>query len=110
MDLFSRLEFFFRRLEKYIEVQPTAAMKSIIVKIMTEVLPILGIVTKEVGLGRTSMSFPVDISSDVDRVAEARGVSEKADWKEGCGGIASAVKPIDSGVSHGRSGSSRDRS
>jgi hypothetical protein len=61
VDLFGRLEYFFQRLEKYIDVRPTAAMKNIIVKIMAEVLSILGIVTKEVGQGRTSMSFPVDI-------------------------------------------------
>jgi hypothetical protein len=61
VDLFGRLEFFFQRLEKYIDVRPTAAMKNIIVKIMAEVLSILGIVTKEVGQGRTSMSFPLDI-------------------------------------------------
>ena len=47
-------------------------MKSIIVKIMAEVLSILGIVTKEIGQGRTSMSSPVDMFSDnIDRVAEA---------------------------------------
>jgi methyl-accepting chemotaxis protein len=71
VDLFGRLEYFFQRLEKYINVRPTAAMKSIIVKIMAEVLSILGIVTKEVGQGRTSMSFLVYISSDVDRDEEA---------------------------------------
>ena len=54
------MEHFFKRLEKYIEVQPTAAMMDIIVKIMVEVLLILGIVTKEVEEGRTSMSFPVN--------------------------------------------------
>ena len=69
MDLFDRLEYFFQRLEKYIEVRPTSAMKNIIVKIMVEVLSILGIVTKEVGQGRTSMSFSVDISSEIDRDA-----------------------------------------
>ena len=46
-------------------------MKNIIVKIMVEVLSILGIVTKEVGQGRTSMSFSVDISSEIDRGAVA---------------------------------------
>ena len=66
MDLFGRLEFFFKRLERYIEVRPTAPMKEIIVKTMVEVLSILGIVTKEVGQGRTSMSFPVDISFKID--------------------------------------------
>ncbi|KAI9447180.1 hypothetical protein BJY52DRAFT_1177107 [Lactarius psammicola] len=53
VDLFGRLEYFFKRLEQYIEVRPTAAMTDIIVKIMAEVLSILGIVTKEVGQGRT---------------------------------------------------------
>ncbi|KAH9009922.1 hypothetical protein EDB83DRAFT_2531008 [Lactarius deliciosus] len=53
VDLFGRLEYFFKRLEKYIEVRPTAAMTDIIVTIMVEVLSILGIVTKEVGQGRT---------------------------------------------------------
>jgi ABC-type transport system involved in Fe-S cluster assembly fused permease/ATPase subunit len=37
-------------------------MTDIIVKIMVEVLSILGIVTKEIGQGRISMSFPVDLS------------------------------------------------
>ncbi|KAH8983356.1 hypothetical protein EDB92DRAFT_1578578 [Lactarius akahatsu] len=53
VDLFGRLEYFFKRLEKYIEVRPTAAMTDIIVKIMVEVLSILGIMTKEIGQGRT---------------------------------------------------------
>ncbi|KAH9009288.1 hypothetical protein EDB85DRAFT_2283011, partial [Lactarius pseudohatsudake] len=53
VDLFGRLEYFFKRLEQYIEVRPTAVMTDIIVKIMVEILSILGIVTKEVGQGRT---------------------------------------------------------
>ncbi|KAH9013800.1 hypothetical protein EDB83DRAFT_2182900, partial [Lactarius deliciosus] len=53
VDLFGRLEYFFKRLEKYIEIRPTAAMTDIIVKIMVEVLSILGIMTKEIGQGRT---------------------------------------------------------
>ena len=65
------MEFFFHRLEKYIDVRPSAAMKDIIVKIMVEVLSILGIVTKEVKQGRTSMSFFLDMSSTVDLVAES---------------------------------------
>ncbi|KAI9428661.1 hypothetical protein H4582DRAFT_2131021, partial [Lactarius indigo] len=51
VDLFGRIEYFFKRLEVYIEVQPTAAMTDIIVKIMVEVLSILGIITKEVKQG-----------------------------------------------------------
>ena len=64
------MECFFNRLEKYIDVRPSAAMKDIIVKIMVEVLSILGIVTKEVARGRTSTSFLVDISPKIDLLVE----------------------------------------
>ena len=64
------MECFFNRLEKYIDVRPSAAMKGIIVKIMVEVLSILGIVTKEVARGRTSTSFLVDISPKIDLLVE----------------------------------------
>ncbi|KAN0128768.1 hypothetical protein V8E53_013414 [Lactarius tabidus] len=47
------MEFFFHRLEKYIDVRPSAAMTDIVIKIMVEVISILGIVTKEVRQGRT---------------------------------------------------------
>ena len=57
------MEYFFMRLEKYIKVRPTAAMKRIIVKIMAEVLSILGIVTKEIRQGSMSASFRVNISA-----------------------------------------------
>ncbi|KAH9056421.1 hypothetical protein EDB87DRAFT_1824211 [Lactarius vividus] len=52
IDLFGRLEHFFKRLEKYIKVRPTATLLDIIVKIMVEVLSILGIMTKEIGQGK----------------------------------------------------------
>ena len=55
------MEYFFKRLEAYIKVRPTEAMVDIIVKIMVEVISILGIVTKEIRQGRTSMRFPIDI-------------------------------------------------
>ena len=45
------------RLEKYIHFRPTAAMVDIIVKIMVEVISILGIVTKEIRQGHTSMTL-----------------------------------------------------
>ena len=61
IDLFSRMESFFMRLEKYIHFRPTAAMVDIIVKVMVEVISILGIVTKEIKQGRTSMTFLIDI-------------------------------------------------
>src|SRR6202012_734152 len=70
IDLFCRMEYFFKRLEAYIKVRPTAAMRDIIVKIMVEVISILGIVTKEIRQGRTSMCFPVDIFPNVDLPTE----------------------------------------
>ena len=64
------MEYFFKRLEAYIKVRPTTAMRDIIVKIMIEVISILGIVTKEIRQGRTSMRSPIDISPEVDLPAE----------------------------------------
>ena len=54
VDIFERVENFFKRLETYTEVRPSAAMTDIIVKIMVEVLNILAIATKEIKQGRTS--------------------------------------------------------
>ncbi len=51
------MESFFLRLVVYIEVQPTAEMKDLILKIMVEVLSILAIVTKEVNRYRMSGFF-----------------------------------------------------
>ncbi|KAH9969810.1 hypothetical protein BC827DRAFT_35656 [Russula dissimulans] len=48
VELFGRVENFFRRLESYTEVRPTAAMMDIIINIMIEVLAILAIATKEI--------------------------------------------------------------
>ena len=64
------MESFFSRLEKYIDVRPSAAMKDVIVKIMVEVISILGIVTKEVGQGRTSMFLLAYLFTKFDRHAE----------------------------------------
>jgi hypothetical protein len=64
------MECFLKRLEKYIKVRPTAALIDVIVKIMVEVLSILGIVTEEIGRGKLSMCFRVDISANVDLRAE----------------------------------------
>jgi len=52
--VFDQIENFFRRLETYIQVPPTAGMTDIIVKIMVEVLSILSIATKEIKQGRAS--------------------------------------------------------
>jgi hypothetical protein len=54
IDIFERIENFFKRLETYTEVPPTVAMTDIIVKIMVEVLNVFAIATKEIRQGRTS--------------------------------------------------------
>ena len=54
VDIFERIENFFKRLETYTEIPPTAAMTDVIVKIMVEVLNVFAIATKEIRQGRTS--------------------------------------------------------
>ena len=54
IDVFERIESFFKRMEKYTEVKPSEAMTDIIVKIMVEVLNIFAIATKEIKQGRSS--------------------------------------------------------
>ena len=54
LDIFERIEMFFRRLDIYIEVEPTPEMIDMMVQMTAEVLSILGIATKEIKQGRTS--------------------------------------------------------
>ena len=54
IDIFERIEMFFRRLEIYAEVPSTTEMMDVTIQIMVEVLSILGIATKEIKQGRTS--------------------------------------------------------
>jgi hypothetical protein len=57
VDAFERIESFFRRLEIYTEVLPTDEMMDTIIRIMVEVLSIIGIATKEIKQGRMSGLF-----------------------------------------------------
>ncbi|KAH8988136.1 hypothetical protein EDB86DRAFT_2057979 [Lactarius hatsudake] len=75
-ELFERIGFFFNRLETYTEVTPTAAMTSIITKIMVEVLTIFGIATKELRRGSTK-------------------VPEEIGWKDRSGGRGQKAGQID---------------
>ena len=59
IDLFERIENFFKRLESYTSVPPTDAMTDIIVKIMIEVLNIFAIATKGMRQGRASAFLSV---------------------------------------------------
>ena len=54
MDIFERIESFFRRLEMYTEVPQTVEMMGTFIQIMVEVLSILGVATKEIRQGRMS--------------------------------------------------------
>jgi hypothetical protein len=54
LDIFGRIETFFRRLDVYTEVESTPEMMDMMVQITAEVLSILGIATKEIKQGRTS--------------------------------------------------------
>ena len=65
IELFSRIEHFFRRLDIYTGITPTTVMTDIIIEIMMEVLTILAIATKEVKRGRLSelISRIIDIHS-----------------------------------------------
>jgi hypothetical protein len=63
VDVLEQIESFFRRLEIYVEVPPTAlaGMTDVIVKIMVEVLSILAIVTKEIKQSKSSELTPDNI-------------------------------------------------
>ena len=54
IEIFERIETFFQRLEIYTRVSPPPEMIDVIVKIMVEVISILGMATKEMKQGRTS--------------------------------------------------------
>jgi len=54
LDIFERVEMFFRRLEIYTEVQVSTEMMDTIIQILVEILSIFGIVTKEIKQGQMS--------------------------------------------------------
>ena len=54
IGIFERIEMFFRRLEIYTEVPPTSEMMDIVVRIMAEVISILGIAMKDIKQGQMS--------------------------------------------------------
>jgi len=54
VDLFERIESFFKRLESHTELKPSEAMADMMVKIMVEILSVLAIVTVEIKQRRRS--------------------------------------------------------
>ena len=55
VDVFERIESFFRRLEVYTEIPQTTNMIDTIIQMMVEILSILGIATREIKQGRMSV-------------------------------------------------------
>ena len=93
IDLFERMENFFKRLESHTAVPPTDAMTDIIVKIMIEVLNIFAIATKEIRQGRASalllMIYNCQLSAN--RCILHRKISEEAYWEERDGRCSSTI-------------------
>ena len=54
IDVFTRVQYYFKRLEIYTTVPATDAMRNMMVDIMVEVISFLAIATKEVKRGRAS--------------------------------------------------------
>jgi hypothetical protein len=54
LDIFERMKIFFRRLESHTEVPPSTELMDITIRIMVEVLSILGIAKKEIEKSRIS--------------------------------------------------------
>jgi hypothetical protein len=79
IDIFIRIESFFKRLESYTEVQPTNAMTDVIMKIMIEMLSILAIATKQIKRGRSSEL--IDIHNYFS-LTSFRTISEEASRQE----------------------------
>jgi hypothetical protein len=67
VDIFERIETFFRRLEAYTQVPSSQGMVDTITAIMVEVISILAIATKEMKQGKISKSFLVYSLVAVDR-------------------------------------------
>jgi hypothetical protein len=73
LDVFERIEGFFRRLEIYTEVPPTMEMTDTITQIMVEIISILGIAAKDIKQGRLSESFSTSTSALTERCSEKYG-------------------------------------
>ncbi|KAI0268521.1 hypothetical protein BGY98DRAFT_1101489 [Russula aff. rugulosa BPL654] len=113
INIFERIEMFFRRLDIYIEVPATTEMMEIIVQIMAEVLSVLGIATKEIRqgrmkkyakklIGRTEMEDALkrldNLTQEEARMAAAQNLKVTHDVNERMKGVANTVEAIDDKV------------
>ena len=60
VDIFECIENFVRRLMVYTEIPLTPAMTEVLVKIMSELLSVLALATKQINQGRLSKSTLAD--------------------------------------------------
>jgi hypothetical protein len=70
IDLFERIESFFKRLESYTELKPSEEMTDMMVKILVEVLSVLAIVTVEIKQKRRSKFINSDLGLDLGVLLE----------------------------------------
>jgi hypothetical protein len=73
VDIFERIESFFRCIVIYAEVPPTTEMMDTIIQIMVEVLSVLGIATKEIRQCRMSELFSTSMSLLTEQRSEKYG-------------------------------------
>ncbi|KAH9996982.1 hypothetical protein BJV74DRAFT_960877, partial [Russula compacta] len=112
-DVFERIECFFSRMETYIEVPPTAGMTEIIVKIMIEVISIIGIATKGMKqsrakryvkrlMGRTDMEDALRrldrLTKEEVRMAAAQGLKATHEVDGKVQGVDDKVQDVDKKV------------
>ncbi|KAI0293803.1 hypothetical protein BC826DRAFT_370282 [Russula brevipes] len=118
LELFERIESFFRRLETYIKVPPTSGMVEILVKVMVEVLSILAIATKEINqngaktflkklVGRADIGDALQrldqLTEEEARMVNAEGLKTAHDIDhkvEDIGGIVTSVSSEVQGIHH----------
>ena len=81
IEMFERMEAFFRRLEIYIGLTPDQEMMDTVTGILVEVLNILAIATKEIKQGRISMCLLYRCVL-VERTI-FRKICKETDWKNG---------------------------
>jgi hypothetical protein len=93
IDIFVRIESFFKRLESHTQVPPTAAMTDVIVKILIEVLSILAIATKEIKQGRSSKS--IDLLVRIIIALDLRSLEKFVKKLLGRNDIEDALKRLD---------------
>jgi len=78
--LLESIERFFRRLSTYTQILPAAALDETVVKIMTELLSSIALVTKGLKKEGSSMSILVDVLCCSMEQSE---IHKQTFWKEG---------------------------